>query len=83
MFIEAGFFQHADFYQMLFDHFTDFSDQAGDVFAAFFEVAAAGVKHAVQLFHQKGDIAAFAEYGGHDAGEGDYLLEELKVACPQ
>ena len=44
--VQAGFFQHADLVEVLLQHFADFSHQAGDEFAAFFEVAAAGFKHA-------------------------------------
>jgi len=77
--IWLGFFQHADFLQVLLQHFTDFCYQAGDVFAALFEVAAAGVEHAMQFFNQESDVTTLAEHGGHDAGESDDPLEVVHV----
>ena len=71
--------EHADLGEVLFDHFADFRDQAGDVLAALLEVAPAGVEHAVQFLDQEGDVAALAEHGGHDARERDDPLEVLHV----
>lgn len=70
-------FQQADGFEVLLDHGADFGHQGGHEHAAFLEVAAVGVVHAAQLFHQEGDVTAFAEYRGDDAGEGDYPLEVL------
>ena len=68
-------FQKADGLQVLLDHGADFSHQGGHEHATFLEVAAVGVVHATQLFHQEGDVATLAEYRRDYSGEGDDPLE--------
>lgn len=70
---------HADHLQVGFDHRADLGDDAGHVNATGLEVAAARVEDGFEFFHQEGDVAAFAEHGGHDAGDGDDPLEVVHV----
>ena len=60
---------------MRFNHVANFCDQRRHVFAALFEVAALGIEHRAQFFHQEGHIAALAEHGGNDTGQRDDPLE--------
>jgi len=69
----------ADVLHVLFDHRADLGDDAGHVDAAGLEVAAAGVEHGLEFFHDEGDVAALAEHGGEDAGERDDPLEVVHV----
>jgi hypothetical protein len=78
-FVHLRVVDHADVFHVLLHHRADFGDDAGHVDAAGLEVAAAGVEHSFHLLHQEGDVAAFAEHGGHDAGERHDPLEVVHV----
>ena len=69
----------ADVLHVLLDHRADLGDDAGHVDAAGLEVAAAGVEDGFEFFDDEGDVAAFAEDGGEDAGERDDPLEVVHV----
>ncbi len=79
MFVQLGVDDQADHLHMVFDHGADLSDDAGHIHAAGLEVAAAGVEYGFQLFDQEGDVAALAEHGAHDAGDGHDPLEVVHV----
>ena len=70
---------HANLAQMVFDDRADLRDDARHVDAAGLEVAAARVEHGFQFLDEEGHVAALAEDGAHDAGDGDHPLEVVHV----
>src|SRR5690606_30473399 len=60
-------------------HVPDLRHQRGHELAALLEVAAAGIEHAVQLFHQERDVAALAEHRRDDARQRHDPLEVVHV----
>ena len=71
--------QQADCGHVRFDGMADLGHQRGHKLAASFVVAALGIEHGLELFHQKGHIAAFAKHRRQHASQRDHPLVMVHV----